>query len=351
MTITRHRYARWIALLAALALLVAACGGGDSDDGSSSTEDDGSSSAGGDGSGGGPTAPLLGLEVADPVALTRPSLAVKIGNTDAARPQAGIAAADVVIEEIVEGGLTRLVAIFQSDVPEQVGPVRSARATDIPVAFPFGQPLFATSGGNPETMEAVRLSGLTDASVDVVPEAYSRRDDRAAPDDLFVSTAAVYAVAGETATAPPTVFLHRPVGVESSVGDDVEGIDVDYGTTQVSFRWDADAGGWTRSQDGAPHVDEDGRTVAPANVIVQFVEYVDSGQRDVNGAVVLRAEITNETGPVWVLTDGRLIEGTWRKENFTNPSQYIDDDGNPIALTPGRTWVLMPEPGTADRVG
>lgn len=353
----RRRAVRLAVLLAVLALLAASCSNGDSDDGEDGSEPGGStgqSTPEGDddsGTGAGPTAALLGMEVADPTALTRPALAVKIGNTEQARPQSGIVEADVVVEEKVEGGLTRLAAIFQSEVPAEVGPVRSARATDIPVVFPFGQPLFATSGGNPEVMEAVFQSGLIDVSVDVVPDAYSRRDDRTAPDDLYVATEPLYAEAPETSSAPPTVFAHRPVGVDATDGDEIEGIDIDYGTTQVSFRWDGDVGGWVRSQDGEPHVDEQGRAVAPQNVVVQFADYVDSGQVDSAGATVLRAELTNAEGDVWVLTDGRLIEGTWRKENFTNPSFYLGPDDEPVQLTPGRTWILLPEPGTADRVG
>jgi len=344
----------WIAgVLVALAVVAACSGGSDSDDEADEDEDVGASTTSGpeDGSGGGATvdgvvAPLLGLPSADPESLVRPTLAVKIGNTEQARPQSGLVEADMVIEELVEGGLTRLIALFQSQVPEEVGPVRSARASDIPLAFPFGQPLFATSGSNPTTAIAVQQSGLTDVSVDVLPDAYQRDDDRDPPDDVYADTAALYELTPEFATPPPQVLTYRAAGAPPAGGRSVEGVDIDYGGTQVSFRWDADVGGWRRSQDGSDHVDDEEELVAPQNVLISFVEYVDTDQVDSEGVTVRRPAVDHSEGVLWALTDGQLIEGTWNKQNFTNPFRYLNPDGTSVEMTPGQTWILLPEPGS-----
>ena len=91
-------------------------------------------------------AALTGLP--DPTAVTkrRSALTIKIDNTPEAHPQYGINEADVVYEEIVEGGITRLAAIFNSNLPTKVGPVRSVRRTDREIVFPIGG-IFAFSGG------------------------------------------------------------------------------------------------------------------------------------------------------------------------------------------------------------
>jgi hypothetical protein len=101
----------------------------------------------------GPTAPLTGLP--DPSGLTkhRAALTIKIDNTPEAMPQYGIEDADVVYEEIVEGGITRLAAIFNSQLPTQVGPVRSVRRTDREIVFPI-RGIFAFSGGRSTRSEA-----------------------------------------------------------------------------------------------------------------------------------------------------------------------------------------------------
>ena len=295
-----------------------------------------------------PVAPLLGLEVDDVAVAERPAMAVKVGNTDFARPQAGIVQADVVFEEIVEAGLTRLVAVYQSTIPPQIGPIRSARLTDISVVFPFGQPFFVSSGGNPVTVGAVEQTGLTDVSAAKVPDAFVRHDDREVPDDLYVLSEAVYAQDSALAVAPGPVLFHRPEGVEAGGGGQVEGVEVDYGETTVAFAWDGDDGVWRREQNGSPHVDDQGAQVAPQNVIVQFVEYTPTDQVDVNGTTVERAVLDGTGGEAWVLTDGMLMEGTWFKGNFTNPTTFTSSEDETILLTPGRTWVLLAEPGTAE---
>jgi hypothetical protein len=339
-------------VLAALVVVAACSGGGDSDEAEADEEEAAASTTSGpqdptgSATGDGVVAPLLGLPSSDPESLVRPTLAVKLGNTEQARPQTGLVEADIVIEELVEGGLTRLIGLFQSQVPPEVGPVRSARISDIPVVFPFGQPLFATSGANPTTTIAVQQSGLTDVSVEVLPAAYQRRDDREAPDDLYADTAALYQLAPEFATPPPQVLTYRAAGTPAAGGRSVDGVDIDYGGTEVSFRWDDDLGGWRRSQDGDDHVDADDRVVAPQNVLISFVEYVDTDQVDSEGVTVRRPVVDESEGTLWVLTDGQLIEGTWNKGNFTNPFRYLNPDGTSVEMTPGQTWILLPEPGS-----
>ena len=352
----RARVVLAAAKVAVVAATLAACsGGGDDQSDADGSADPASTTVVGaaaatTAASGPPMAPLLGLEIEDPAVAQRPAMAVKVGNTDFARPQAGINQADVVFEEIVEAGLTRLVAVFQSTVPAQVGPIRSARLTDISIVFPFGQPLFVSSGGNPETMGAVEQTGLTDVNEAKAPDAFIRREDREPPDDLYALGDAVYAQDTALAVAPGPLLFHRPAGVEASGGRPVQGIEVEYGGTTVAFRWDGDGGVWRRDQNGSPHVDEEGVQAAPQNVIVQFVEYTATDQVDANGTTVERAVLDGVGGEVWVLTDGMLIEGTWFKGNFTNPTTFTSADDQIIGLTPGRTWILLPEPGTADAI-
>ncbi|HEX2065106.1 MAG TPA: DUF3048 C-terminal domain-containing protein, partial [Acidimicrobiales bacterium] len=106
------------------------------------------------------------------------------------------------------------------------------------------------------------------------------------------------------------------------------------------------SGTWRRSQDGRPHVDTAGAQVAPKNVVVQFVHYRDTGLRDRSGAVVPEGEIQGE-GEAWVLTDGKVVRGRWRKPTAEAVTQYVDAAGAPIPLTPGQTWVELPSPGQA----
>lgn len=284
---------------------------------------------------------MTGLPAQDEAVLQRPVLAAKIDNVEAARPQAGLTAADVVFEELVEGGLTRLLAIFHSRDATELGPIRSARSTDLPLLTPLREPLFAWSGANSAFASLIRSVAIRDVGFEAEPGAYRRDADRPAPSNLMTSTAALYALVDlEGDMSPNPLFDHLAPGDSPAGGRVVDAVEVDYGATTVVHEWDAELGGWARSQNGTPHVDVDGERVAPTNVVVQFVEYRDTGLVDASGAAVPEA-VLEGAGPAWILRAGRLIEGSWEKANVTASSRYLDADGEVVPLVPGTTWVLL----------
>ncbi len=114
--------------------------------------------------------------------------------------------------------------------------------------------------------------------------------------------------------------------------------------TNVSYDWDAGANGWTRIQNGALHVDSEGRKVAPTNVVFQFVNYRNTGYVDSSGAKVPEASVVG-TGEAWILSAGYLVEGTWEKADLNAVTVFRGKDGRYVRLLPGRTWVeLIPPP-------
>jgi hypothetical protein len=324
--------------------IVAACsgggGGGDDDAGDGS-----SSSAPGD-----PTTttapppiqPLTGLvHTGDALVLLRPALIVKINNIDAsetARPQAGVNEADIVFEERTEGGISRFAAVYHSTDADPVLPVRSCRYTDIEICSMFNRPLFANSGGSEDVIAAITASNLVEiGNTNYGEPYYYRLPDRPRPHNLASSTPALYGLA-EPGMQPPTpVFTYRAAGTAPAGGVPAAGVHVEYGggTAQapVDHRFDPALGGWARFQNGTPHVDVGGVQIAPPNLIVQFIEY-DGTQGLLTGS-----------GEAWVFTGDQLVVGTWHRPDPNLPTQFVDAAGAPIALLPGRTWVLLPPPG------
>lgn len=289
------------------------------------------------------TLPLLGAagEVPD-----RPALAVKVDDTDGGRPQANLAAADVVVEEVVEGGLTRLVVVYHSQAPERVGPVRSARSTDIPLLAELERPAFAWSGANPTFAAAVRQADVIDVGLAAAPDAYRRSDDRRAPYNLYASATDLWAAAEDgnpDAGPPPALFTYGDGAGEAVGGFDTAGSPGL--ATDIRWAWDDRAGAWARTQDGTAHVDDDGTQVTAANVVVRFTPYRDSGVRDSAGGVVPEAVAVGE-GAAWLLRDGRVQRGRWAKGAPEGPTTYTDASGEPLAFAPGRTWVEVLAPGT-----
>lgn len=269
----------------------------------------------------------------------RPALVVKIDNVEDARPPVGVNKADVVYEELVEGGLTRLAAVFHSRGAEPVGPVRSARSTDVELFTMLNRPLFANSGGNAGVRSELARSTLVDVGNSVVPSAYWRDENRVLPHNLFTTTGDLWAAKGGEGGTPPPLFSFRAPGAPAG-GVAAQGVAIRF-PTLVEYQWNGT--GWARSQRGSPHVDADDERIAPANVIVQFVQYKQSNA-DSNSPQA----IVTGSGDAWIFTAGRVIRGTWSRPELESVTVYTDDRGEIIRLTPGSTWVELPRPGSSE---
>ncbi|MGI8685782.1 MAG: DUF3048 domain-containing protein [Acidimicrobiales bacterium] len=327
-------------------LVLAACGGGGDKKAATTTTVGGATTAP---AAVGDLAPLTGLPQPDAVRRARVALVVKIDNAPKGRPQSGINQADVVIVEKVEGHITRLFTIFQSNDSDPVGPVRSARSTDVALVNPLNRPLFAYAGTNATFQTLIDKAPLVDLSPNKAGGDYKRRSDKPQTYNLYSSTTALFKHAAADAKAPPPLFTYR-AGGEAGAGDAATGVHVEYQAgsraTKVDYAWDAGSGSWKRSQDGTPFNDEAGAQAAPKNVVVQFVTYKDTGQRDRSGAVVDEAQLIG-TGDAWIFSDGKVVKGKWSKPTAEAVTAYTDAAGKPVGLTPGVTWVELPPPGTA----
>jgi hypothetical protein len=298
-------------------------------------------------------APLTGLPTTNPELATRVALVVKVDNVEPkARPQIGINQADVVYEERVEGSVTRLLAIFHSTPSAPVGPVRSARTSDIAIVSPLRKPYFAWSGANSIFAERVRAANVIDVGYDARPGQYYRDRNRHAPDNLFLKgTFDIWALPHPGSGVPPALFPYRKGGEPLAHLEKVPGVRITFGSSggsaPVEYRWNGK--GWARTQKGTPHVDATGIQVAPENVIVQFVDYKPTDVKDQFGVPIPEAQ-TVGAGDAWVLTSGGLVAAHWSKPNLDAITTYTDVDGTPIALTPGRTWIALPPKGGGSRL-
>jgi Protein of unknown function (DUF3048) N-terminal domain/Protein of unknown function (DUF3048) C-terminal domain len=287
-----------------------------------------------------PVAPLTGVAGE----FTRPALIVKIDNVSAARPQSGLRQADIVIEEPVEGNLTRLAAVFQSTDASVVGPVRSMRTSDLELIPMFGRPLFAASGGNAGVVPQLHAANVVDIGNNVSGQGFRRDGGRPAPHNLYSSTPELYQKAPETPPPPKQIFQYRSPGERLAPGArPVNGVALRFGGPEVSrFTWDPTHGTWARSQNGTPHMAAEGARIAPQNVLVAEISYDLSGQL---GRSVPHAIVTGY-GPAVVLTNGHAISGTWLRPTLADRLRFIAADGRTeIKLTPGQTFIELPSRG------
>ncbi len=278
-------------------------------------------------------AALTGLP--DPTAVTkrRSALTIKMDNTPQAHPQYGVNEADVVYEEIVEGGITRLAAIFNSQLPTKVGPVRSVRRTDREIVFPIGG-IFAFSGGAQYAISSIETAPVKLIDQSNAGAAMFRDPTRPPPHNLFANAVLLMKEGGKV-HPPPALFTYVAQNAPAH-GAPVGSFTVNFGSGYAtSYQWDAKTHDWLRSIFGAPDVTATGVRVAPTNVIVMSVDYY--GGVGVEGSY---AQLVG-SGPVEIFSDGHLQKGKWFRRNIHLKTAYRNASGQTIALRPGQTWVEL----------
>ena len=296
-------------------------------------------------------APLTGLP-ATRTAARRPAVVVKIDNLQAALPQTGTNQADVVYEEMVEGGLTRLAAVFQSDYAPTVGPVRSGRLTDEGIADDLGHPVLAYAGANALFQPQLLAQPLSAIDDDIAPNLFVRDYSRAAPHNLFASIAGLAAT--DTRHAPPAPLwgFRRPGSRFAGAGvRPAAAVALTFPAATLRWTWDAKTRLWLRTQNASADLDSSGRQLSAGNVIIQWIPYITSAYVSGEGAGANGGPIPEGVmvghGMAWYLSGGAVVKGTWSRASLTSRTTYRDTAGRPIRLQPGRTWVELPMVGAA----
>jgi len=255
-----------------------------------------------------------------------------------------------VYEEPVEGGITRFIVLFQCHDSKRVGPVRSARFTDVDILPQYGtQTLFGFAGGAPPVEERIQESGLGDVNFQQpdAEQAYVRDPNREAPHDLYTSTGGLYRAGGTDGGTPVEVlpFSDDP----PSTAKKASKVELDFSPTADVF-WTYAKGRdlWVRSYDTGPADLENGHSITARNVVVQVVTLKDTGIVDAAGNPSPEVVATG-TGKVLVFRNGKVIRGTWSRPKLTDLTVYRDAKGNDIELAPGTTWIeLLPDSVTPD---
>lgn len=296
--------------------------------------------------------PLTGVEIEAPP--QRPALAVKIENSVAARPQTGLNSADVVWEEVVEGGITRFVAVFHSNVPPEIGPIRSVRPMDAAIAGPL-HGLFAFSGGGPDFVRAIGNTGMQVLSQDAGADGFYRASTRSAPHNVYADPAKFLAQADAEHLAPPAPeFSFAPAGqppTAVATGAPAALVQLKLGSGRPNWTWSAPDNGWLRAEGDTPATGADGARLRAANVVVLRVDVVNTAFRDPAGNPVPETRMVGG-GEALVASGGSTIAATWSKASETAPVVLAGPGGVPVQLAPGNTWVeLVPNGSGAVTLG
>ncbi|MEO6125336.1 MAG: DUF3048 domain-containing protein [Ilumatobacteraceae bacterium] len=291
-----------------------------------------------------PVEPLTGRILVDPELLNRVALVVKVSNDSGARPQTGINDADIVFEAW-GAGPTRFATVWHSRDLDFVGPIRSCREQDVNLVGSFNHAVFACSGGNPGNINLIRASDLLLVTEGHGP-GWELDPKRGRPHKTHANTAELRSNAGPDRTGPAQQFHYRAEGEPASAGEPMAGFDLQIQQVFVQWRFDLGVGRYVRMQDNRNHVLADGSQVSSDNVIIAFLDYFPShtDARSPDGR-------TTGTGAGLAFTGGRMVGVTWTRNDRLEPFAFNDADGNPVLLTPGRTFIELPNSGNGSFAG
>jgi hypothetical protein len=297
--------------------------------------------------------PLTGLVAGAPV--DHPALAVKIENSLDARPQTGLGSADVIWEEVVEGGITRYVAVYHSNLPPEIGPVRSIRPMDPAIAAPL-HGLFAFSGGQAGYVDAVAAAGLQVVSNDAGADGFHRTGSRRAPHNVYAEPQVLLSQADDAHRAAPAAqFDVAPAGgrpTTATAGTPTAAVQLTLsGVSHPQWTWSPPDGLWLRAEGTTPAVEAGGTRLKATNVVVLRVDVANTSGVDPAGNPVPETVLAG-TGQALVATGGSTVAATWTKPGVADRLTLTGPDGNPVLLAPGNTWVeLVPNGSGAVTLG
>ncbi|MEI8238273.1 MAG: DUF3048 domain-containing protein [Actinomycetota bacterium] len=281
-----------------------------------------------------PVQPLSGLPLKDPKLLSRVALVVKVSNDRGARPQTGLNDADIVFEAW-GAGPTRFATIWHSKDADFVGPIRSCREQDVNLVGEFNHAVFACSGGNPGNLRLVAASDMLLITEGRGP-GWELDPTRYRPHKTHANTAYLRSNAPDR-KGPEQQFHYRPLHAKPTVGRATAGFDLQIEQVFVQWRYDPKSNNYVRMQDHYPHMLTDGTQVTTDNVVVIWLDYYPShtDNRSPDGA-------STGSGLLSVFTGGNIIEGTWQRKDRVSPFTLLDKKQRPIELTPGRTFIELP---------
>lgn len=285
----------------------------------------------------GPVSSLTGLPGSD-----GPLLVVKLDDTTYAHPQVGLRDADVVYIEQVEGGLTRLAALFSTKIPPRIGPVRSARISDIELFAQYGKVGFAYSGAQRLMLPVIASANLFDlGATKFGPQFYSNDPTRIAPYAMMLNAPELLAEAKDRGLHPVSASsMGWNFGDKSADAIPLSRVHISWPASSYDATWSNEEDRWVLTHNGNIDTDETGYVLGPKTLIIQLVSITDSIYHDKVGGVTPFSATVGE-GKCYLLRNGTYIPCIWNRTSADSGTTFTDIAGNELFFEKGQIWFAL----------
>lgn len=271
-----------------------------------------------------------------------PILVVKIDDTPAAHPQAGLEEADVVYIEQVEGGLTRLAAVFSSQIPDVVGPVRSARISDIEILEQYGRVAFAYSGAQSKLLPVIAAANLENLGAQRQSrEIYANDPIRIPPTAMMLQAKTLMdRVKADNLPIAISKNMGWKFSKEIETGTAISSVKVSWPANSYAANWSATENRWLLSNGERANLSASGFHLGPTTFVIQLVSITPSEYHDkVGGVTPFSATVGNGRG--YILRDGKYIPALWSRPTGLAGTTWTTLNGEEIAFAPGQIWIAL----------
>ena len=271
-----------------------------------------------------------------------PILAVKIDDTPAAHPQVGLEEADIVYIEQVEGGLTRLAAIFSSKIPTVIGPVRSARISDLEILEQYGRVAFAYSGAQSKLLPVIAAANVENLGAQrQSSDIYANDPMRHPPTAMMLQAQTLMA---KVASANKPIAISKSIGWSfgdaPDTGTAISAVKLFWPANTYDATWSPTEKRWLLSHGTDPDLAFSGQQLGPTTLVIQFVAITDSIYHDKVGGITPYSA-TVGSGKGYILRDGLAIAANWSRPTASQGTSWTTVAGDEINFAPGQVWIAL----------
>ena len=264
--------------------------------------------------------------------------AVKFDDTNEAHPQQGVESADIVYITEVEAGFTRLMGIYSSNYPEVLGPIRSARISDLSILGEYGKVGYLYSGAQSKMRPVISAANLVNLSAERNPPSiYFNEPSRRSPYSMMVRPNLLLEKAGDVELAKEPGWQH---GARAEDAKKIISAEIEWANASYEAAWSVEEKRFLLKHNGKANIASSGIQLGSPMMVIQMVKISPSEYGDKFGGVTPKSEVIG-SGHGYLLRNQRVVKVLWNRASLSEPTTWSLEDGSPAYFARGQIWFFL----------